>query len=56
MAELFRDLPQALQNSIEIAKRCTLKLTLGKSQLPIFPTPNNTGLAEYMREHALQGL
>jgi DNA polymerase-3 subunit alpha len=31
-----------LQNSVEIAKRCNLTLTLGKPQLPNFPTPGMT--------------
>ena len=56
MAQLFEDIPEALRNSVEIAKRCNLKLTLGKSQLPRFPTPNNVGLDEYLRARALEGL
>ncbi len=39
MAELFADLPSALENSVEIAKRCNLSLALGRPQLPDFPTP-----------------
>ena len=39
MAELFADLPEALENSVEIARRCNLTVQLGKSRLPIFPTP-----------------
>ncbi|HZS80921.1 MAG TPA: PHP domain-containing protein, partial [Herbaspirillum sp.] len=38
MTVLFADLPGALQNTIEIARRCNLTLTLGKPQLPDFPT------------------
>ena len=38
MAELFADLPEALANSVEIAKRCILTLELGKSKLPDFPS------------------
>jgi hypothetical protein len=34
MAELFADLPQALQNTVELAKRCNLELSLGKYFLP----------------------
>src|SRR5205085_12385200 len=56
MSDLFKDLPEALQNSVEIAKRCNLRLTLGKSQLPRFPTPNDVGLDEYLRTRALDGL
>jgi len=56
MNALFADIPEALANSVEIAKRCNLALTLGKSQLPKFPTPDNLGLDEYLRSRALEGL
>ena len=39
MEQLFADLPSALANSVEIAKRCNLSLVLGKPQLPDFETP-----------------
>jgi len=38
MAELFADTPQALENAVEIARRCSFVLELGKSRLPLFPT------------------
>ena len=56
MAELFADLPEALQNSVEIAKRCNLDLPLGKPHLPDFPTPNGMGLDEFLRAEAERGL
>ncbi|HET7831981.1 MAG TPA: DNA polymerase III subunit alpha [Gallionella sp.] len=56
MAELFADLPEALQNSVEIARRCNLSLVLGKPRLPDFPTPNGQGLDDYLREQAEEGL
>ena len=56
MAELFADLPEALANSVEIAKRCNLSLELGKSKLPLFPTPNNQSLNDYIRERSEEGL
>jgi len=56
MAELFADLPEALQNSVEIARRCNLSLVLGKPRLPDFPTPNGQGLDDYLREQAALGL
>jgi len=56
MAALFADLPEALQNSVEIARRCNLSLTLGKPHLPDFPTPNGASLEDYLREQALLGL
>ncbi|GAB1235358.1 DNA polymerase III subunit alpha [Ferrigenium sp. UT5] len=56
MRELFADLPQALQNSVEIAKRCNLTLKLGKPQLPDFPTPQGETLDDFLRSEAQRGL
>ncbi len=39
MAALFADIPSAVANTLEIAKRCSLTLTLGKSMLPEYPIP-----------------
>ena len=38
MCELFADIPEALQNSVEIAKRCNVTVRLGEYFLPAFPT------------------
>ncbi len=56
MAELFADLPEALENSVAIARRCNLTLVLGKPHLPDFPTPNGEGLDDYLRAQAELGL
>ena len=56
MATLFVDLPEALLNSIEIAKRCNLTLELGASKLPEFPIPEGMSLEGYMRQRAFDGL
>ncbi|HXF68003.1 MAG TPA: DNA polymerase III subunit alpha [Burkholderiales bacterium] len=56
MAQAFRDVPQALANSVEIAKRCNLTLELGRTRLPRFPTPEGVGLDEYLRRCAREGL
>jgi DNA polymerase-3 subunit alpha len=56
MVELFADLPEALQNSVEIAKRCSLSLKLGKPHLPDFPTPNGESLDEFLRLESERGL
>ncbi len=56
MAQLYADVPQALANSAEIAKRCNLTIELGKSKLPRFPTPNEESLDDYLRGHARAGL
>ena len=56
IAQLFADIPSALVNSIEIAKRCNLVLELGINRLPLFPTPNNESLEQYLRDQAAAGL
>ncbi|MBF8292283.1 MAG: dnaE, partial [Steroidobacteraceae bacterium] len=56
MAELFADLPEALANSVEIARRCSLALTLGRSFLPAFEVPDGSTVTEYLRALAEQGL
>ena len=56
MAELFADLPEALENSLAIARRCNLSLELGKSRLPDFPTPAGLTLDDYLRQRAREGL
>jgi DNA polymerase-3 subunit alpha len=55
MAELFKDLPGALANSVEIAKRCNVTLVLGKPQLPNFPTPGMT-IDEFLVAETKKGL
>ena len=56
MRQLFADVPSALANSVEIAKRCNLKLELGKSRLPLFPTPGKMSLEAYLARQAQAGL
>ena len=56
MSALFADYPEAVANSVEIAKRCNLELELGKSKLPQFPTPDNEGLDDYLVVQAKAGL
>ncbi len=60
MVELFADLPSAVANTLEIAKRCSLSLVLGKPQLPNFPIPPVNGevlsVNDYFRYAAHEGL
>ena len=56
MAALFADLPEALANSVEIARRCSLNLELGKSKLPQFPTPDGMTLDDFLRQRSAEGL
>ena len=56
METLFADIPNALANSVEIAKRCNLTLSLGKNFLPQFPTPNGESLDDFLVAEARRGL
>ena len=56
MAELFADIPEALANSVEIAKRCNVELTLGENYLPDFPVPPGMTLDETFKQASREGL
>ncbi|MEW8015037.1 MAG: DNA polymerase III subunit alpha [Candidatus Sedimenticola endophacoides] len=56
MTELFSDIPEALQNSVEIAKRCNIELTLGKNFLPDFPIPDGMTIEAFFSEESRRGL
>ena len=56
MAALFADLPEALENTVELARRCTLELEFGKYYLPDFPVPAGYDLDSHIRELSRQGL
>ncbi|SAI58293.1 DNA polymerase III subunit alpha [Bordetella ansorpii] len=56
MARRFADVPSALANTVEIARRCNLTLTLGKPRLPNFPTPDGVSLDDYLVQLSEQGL
>ena len=61
MEALFADVPSAIANTVEIAKRCNLTLVLGKPQLPDFPTPFvsegvRMPIDEFFRLESFEGL
>ena len=56
MAELFEDLPEALENSVEIARRCNLELSLGQDHLPDFPVQPGATVPESLKSQAQVGL
>ncbi len=56
MKALFADVPSAIANTLEIAKRCNLTLVLGKPQLPNFPIPGGLSIEEYFRQVSFEGL
>jgi hypothetical protein len=56
MAELFADLPEALENSVEIARRCNIGIELGKAYLPDYPVPAGMDIATFLGRAAHDGL
>ncbi|MFC3909645.1 DNA polymerase III subunit alpha [Legionella dresdenensis] len=56
MAELFNDLPQAIENTVQISQRCTVKLDLGNNYLPNFPIPDGSSVEEYLSQLSREGL
>lgn len=56
MHRAFADVPEALQNTLEIARRCNLELELGKTQLPHFATPHGISVDEHLRSLCEAGL
>ncbi|WP_295855601.1 DNA polymerase III subunit alpha [uncultured Xylophilus sp.] len=56
MERLFADVPSAIANTVEIAKRCNLVFDLGKPQLPDFPTPGGIPIADHFRATSFEGL
>ena len=56
MWELFQDVPEALENTVHIARRCNLELTLGKSVLPDFPVPDEHTPESYLAAVAKEEL
>src|SRR5574344_456250 len=56
MQALFADVPSALANTVEIARRCSVSLVLGKNFLPDFPTPEGMTPEEFFRQESLRGL
>ncbi|MFK8016883.1 MAG: DNA polymerase III subunit alpha [Gammaproteobacteria bacterium] len=56
MRELFADLPEALDNTVHVAQRCSLDLNLGDSVLPEFPIPDGRSAAQALTDDARAGL
>lgn len=55
MAHSFTDLPEAIKNSVKIAKNIDLSLELGKTYLPLFSVPENKDSDEYLKELTYKG-
>ncbi|HTN33582.1 MAG TPA: DNA polymerase III subunit alpha, partial [Marinobacter sp.] len=56
MIELFSDIPEAIENTVEIARRCSVQVRLGEYFLPKYPIPGGMGRDEYFRKVSEEGL
>ncbi len=56
MAELFSDIPEALENTVEIAKRCNIDVQLGTYFLPEYPIPEGMTQDQFFRKVSFDGL
>jgi DNA polymerase III subunit alpha len=56
MLDLFKDAPELLDNTVEVAKRCSLEIRLGASMLPAYPVPSGSSIEDYLRAEAVRGL
>ncbi|MBF0454361.1 MAG: DNA polymerase III subunit alpha [Magnetococcales bacterium] len=56
MATLFADLPEAIDNTLQIAQRCNLQLDLGQTVLPNFQLPEGENLESWLKRQSEEGL
>ena len=56
MIEKFKDFPEAIENTVLIAKKCNLELELGEFYLPDFQVPDNLTTEQYLRDQSKEGL
>ncbi|MDQ6995323.1 MAG: DNA polymerase III subunit alpha, partial [Mariprofundaceae bacterium] len=56
MQDLFHDIPEALENSVNIARRCNIDLKFGEYKLPDFQAPDGMDLSDYICQVAKEGL
>lgn len=56
MSEIFKDTPEALENTIKIAEMCNVDIELGKTQLPYFEVPKGYDGNSYLRKICEEGL
>src|SRR5690554_926122 len=56
MIELFSDIPEAIENTLEIARRCSVTVRMGEYFLPNYPVPEGMTMDEYFRKVSEDGL
>jgi DNA polymerase-3 subunit alpha len=56
MIENFKDVPEAIENTVKIAERCNIEIELGKIKLPEYPLPIGYDADSYLKKLAYEGL
>lgn len=56
MQALFADIPVVIDNTLQLAMRCNVTLTLGINVLPEFPVPEGETIETFFRSESKQGL
>jgi len=56
MVELFADLPEAIENTLQVARRCSITMSFGTYYLPDFPVPEGHDAVSWLRHRAQEGL
>ena len=56
MTQLFADIPQVVDNTLRLATRCNVTLTLGINVLPDFPVPEGETIESFFRAESKRGL
>jgi len=56
MINVFKDVPDAIKNTLKIAERCNIEIPLNQNLLPVFHTPNNIDANKYLEELCRDGL
>ncbi len=56
MCELFSDVPEAVANTVQIARRCNLVLNLGQARLPDYPVPAGMTTEQFLASESVAGL
>ena len=56
MIEKFSDIPEAIENTLLISKKCNLELELGEFYLPEFDVPGKSSTKDYLKKKSKEGL
>jgi len=56
MKEIFKDLPEAIKNTLEVTQKCNLSLDFSKIHLPHFPLPQGVTDDEYLEKICIENI